>query len=80
MLGADPKAGGRVLEEEAGVVGAGAEVSGTTDVDPQAITASMIARQDVNRTLWNIILIQGTTSHNRKCISLLTYSYRLEDI
>ena len=51
VLGADPKAGARVLVEEAGVVAVGAEVSGTTDTDPQAITASMIARQDVIRTL-----------------------------
>ena len=51
MFGFDPKAGGRVLEEEAGVVAVGAEVSGTTDTDPQAITASMIARQDVVRIL-----------------------------
>ena len=47
VLGADPKAGARVLVEEAGVDAVGAEVSGTADVDPQAITASMIARQDV---------------------------------
>ena len=46
MLGTDPKAGSRVLVEEAGVVAVGADVSGTADVDPQAITASMIARQD----------------------------------
>ena len=36
---------------EAGVVAVGADVSGTSDVDPQAITASMIARQDAKRTL-----------------------------
>ena len=46
MLGADPKAGARVLVVEAGVVAVGAEVAGTADVDPQAMTTSMIARQD----------------------------------
>ena len=51
VLGTDPKAGSRVLVEEAGVVAVGAEVPGTTDTDPQAITASMIARQDAIRTL-----------------------------
>ena len=51
VLGTDPKAGAEVLVEKAGVVAVGAEVSGTTDTDPQAITASMIARQDVIRTL-----------------------------
>ena len=51
VLGADPKAGSRVLVEEAVVVAVGAEVSGTTDTDPQAITASMVTRQDVTRTL-----------------------------
>jgi len=51
VFGADPKTGARVLVEEAGVVAVGAEVPGTTDTDPQAITASMIARQDVIRTL-----------------------------
>lgn len=54
VLGTDPKAGSRVLVEDAGVVAVGAEVPGTTDTDPQAITASMIARQDVIRILWNI--------------------------
>ena len=49
MFGLDPKAGARALVEEAGVVAVGAEVSGTADVDPQAITTSMIARQDVRR-------------------------------
>ena len=57
MLGTDPKAGARVLVEEAGVAAVGAEVSGTTDTDPQATTASMIARQDAIRTLRNIGLI-----------------------
>ena len=47
----DPRAGGRILVEEAEVVAAGAGVSGTADVDPQALTASMIARQDVMRIL-----------------------------
>ena len=51
MFGLDPKAGVSVLVDEAEVVAVGAEVSGTTDVDPQAITASMIARQEVIRTL-----------------------------
>ena len=51
MLGTDPEAGARVSVEEAVVVAVGAEVSGTTDTDPQAITASMIARQDAIRTL-----------------------------
>ena len=54
VFGRDPKAGARVLVEDAGVVEVGAEVSGTTDTDPQAITASMITRQDVIRILWNI--------------------------
>ena len=53
MLGADPEAGARVLVEEAGVVAVGAEVSGTTDTDPQAITASMITRQDAKRILFS---------------------------
>jgi hypothetical protein len=51
VLGTEPKAGARVLMEEAGVVPVGAEVSGTTDTDPQARTASMIAIQKVIRTL-----------------------------
>jgi hypothetical protein len=51
VFGADPKTGARVLVEEAGVVAVGAAVSGTSDVDPQAMTANMIARQDVIRTL-----------------------------
>ena len=51
VLGTDPKAGARVLVEEAGAVAVGAEVSVASDTDPQAITASMIARQDVIRTL-----------------------------
>ena len=34
----------------------GAPVFGATDVDPQATTASMIARHDAVRTLWSIIL------------------------
>jgi hypothetical protein len=45
------EAGARVLVEEAVVVAMGAEVSVASDTDPQAITASMIARQDVIRTL-----------------------------
>ena len=51
VLGTDPKAGSRVLMEEAGVVAVGAEVSVASDTDPQAITASIVARQDVIRTL-----------------------------
>ena len=51
VLGTDPKAGARVLAEEAGVVAVGAEVSVASDTDPQAITASMIVRQDVIRAL-----------------------------
>jgi hypothetical protein len=51
VLGTDPKAGARVLVKEGGVVAVGAVVSGTTDTDPQAITASMIIKQDVIRTL-----------------------------
>ena len=56
VLGTDPKAGARVLVEEAGVVAVGAEVSVASDTDPQAITASIIARHDAMRTLWSIIL------------------------
>jgi hypothetical protein len=51
VLGTEPKAGARVLVKEAGVVGVGAEVSVASDTDPQAITASIVARQDVIRTL-----------------------------
>ena len=51
VLGTDPKAGARVSVEEAGVVAVGAEVSVASDTDPQAITASIVARQDVIRTL-----------------------------
>jgi hypothetical protein len=47
----NPKAGARVLVEEAGLVAVGAEVSVASDVDPQAITASMIAKQDVIKAL-----------------------------
>ena len=45
----DPKAGARVLVKEGGVVAVGAVVSGTTDTDPQAITASMVTRQKAVR-------------------------------
>jgi len=38
-------------ETTPGVAESGVPVFGTTDTDPQAITASMIARQDVIRTL-----------------------------
>ena len=51
ILGADPKTSAKVLVEEAGVVAVGAEVSVASDVDPQAITASMIAKQDVIKAL-----------------------------
>ena len=51
VFGFNPKAGARVLVKEAGVVAVGAEVSGTTDTDPQATTASMIARQDIRKIL-----------------------------
>ena len=56
VLGTDPKAGARVSVEEAGVVAVGAEVSVASDTDPQARAVSMIAKQDVIKTLWNIIL------------------------
>ena len=38
-------------ETTPGVAESGVPVFGTTDTDPQAITASMIARQDVVRAL-----------------------------
>jgi hypothetical protein len=44
--------------EESGVVEAEAEISVATDLDPQAIPASVIVRQDAIRSLWNIILIR----------------------
>ena len=49
MLGLDPKTGARVLVEEAGMVAVGAEVSDTADVDPQAMTASMVTRPNAIR-------------------------------
>jgi hypothetical protein len=49
--GADVNAGAKILVEEAGVVAVGAEISVASDVDPQATAASMIARQQVIRTL-----------------------------
>ena len=49
--GADTTACAWVSVEEAGVVAVGAEVSVASDTDPQAITASMIVRQDVIRAL-----------------------------
>jgi hypothetical protein len=55
VLAADPRTGARVLVEEAGVVAVGAEVSVASDTDPQAITASMIARHDVMRIRSNIV-------------------------
>ena len=51
VLGTDPKTGARVLVGDTGVGAVGAEVSVASDTDPQAITASMIARQDAIRTL-----------------------------
>ncbi len=45
--------GGTIPSEEE----SSGRVSGTTDVDPQARTTSIIARQDVIRTLCNISLI-----------------------
>ena len=51
VLSADPKAGAKVVVEEAAVVAVGAEVSVASDTDPQAITASMIVRHDVIRAL-----------------------------
>ena len=51
VVAVDAVAGARVSVEEAGVVAVGAEVSVASDTDPQAITASMIVRQDVIRTL-----------------------------
>ena len=53
MLGTDPKAGARVLVEEAGVVAVGAVVSVASDVDPQARTASIIARYATTDSLIN---------------------------
>ena len=53
VLGTEPKAGARVLMEEAGGVAVGDEVSGTADVDPQAITASMITRHATTASLIN---------------------------
>ena len=47
VVAVDAVAGARVSVEEAGVVAVGAEVSVASDTDPQAITASMIVRQDV---------------------------------
>ncbi len=67
-MAVDAVAGARVSVEEAGVVAVGAEVSVASDTDPQAITASLIARQEVIRSLWKIILFEGMTGHNRKCI------------
>jgi len=60
VLSTEPKAGARVLVEEAGAVAVGAEVSGTTDTDPQAITASMIARPAITGNLNNVS--RGTSS------------------
>ena len=51
VVAVDAVAGARVSVEEAGVVAVGAEVSVASDTDPQAITASIVARQDAIRTL-----------------------------
>ena len=51
VLGADPEAGAWVSVEAAGVVAVGAEVSGTIEVDPQAMTASIIARLAITDSL-----------------------------
>jgi hypothetical protein len=63
VLGTDPKAGGSVPVEDSGVVEVGAEVSGTADVDPQAITASMVTMQNDIRNLRIIDLFQLTLSY-----------------
>ena len=63
VLGTDPKAGASVLVEDSGVVEVGAEVSGTADVDPQAITASMVTMQNDIRNLRIIDLFQLTLSY-----------------
>ena len=68
MLGTDPKAGSRVLVEDAGVVAVGAEVSVASDTDPQAITASMIARQDAIRH--RLTLILRSKSHKISAITI----------
>ena len=79
MFGLDPKAGGRVVMEEAGVVaGASVRVSvvlvaicvefavpGATDVDPQAVTTSMVTMQSDTRNLRIIELIQPTLKLRR---------------
>jgi len=41
------------MVEEAAAAAVGAEVSGTAEVDPQAITASMIARLAITDSLIN---------------------------
>jgi hypothetical protein len=63
ILGADPKTSAKVLVEEAGVVAVGAEVSVASDVDPQAITASMVTRQKAIRTLLTITFIYCNTEN-----------------
>ena len=49
VVAVDAVAGARVSVEEAGVVAVGAEVSVASDTDPQAITASMVTRQNAIR-------------------------------
>ena len=63
MFGTDPRAGAKILVEDSGVVEVGAEVSGTADVDPQAITASMVTMQNDIRNLRIIDLFQLTLSY-----------------
>jgi hypothetical protein len=57
VLGTDPKAGSRVLVEDAGVVAVGAEVSVASDTDPQAITASMVIRLTTTNSLINVSVV-----------------------
>jgi hypothetical protein len=49
VVAIDAVVSARVSVEEAGVVAVGAEVSVATDTDPQAITASMVTRQNAIR-------------------------------
>ena len=79
VFGRDPKAGARVLvEESTAVAGASVRVSavlvaicvefavpGETDVDPQAVTTSMVTMQNDTRNLRIIELIQPTLKLRR---------------
>jgi hypothetical protein len=60
VLGTEPKAGARVLVEEAGVVAVGAEVSVASDTDPQAITASM---NSVNANVHALCIFTDAITH-----------------